>query len=166
MDGSDMSYIIFLLLALIVSELILSVSFLPLFLSSKKNKMSFVIHFLFFIIGGAPVLYAVIDQLINDHSANIGLGLTFMYTWSYTAIVFITGIIVFFIKKEKSWNDIYVCWESDSNFSWMKNFHLLKKNWQRLLVWNLIDPFKMRKQVSSLNPQQLTVLANIIIVFQ
>lgn len=84
----------------IVSEVFLLLSFIIIILSTKNPKRN-VIWVILFIIGAAPLLYLAIDHVKNDYmDANIGLGLAFMYTWLYSAVAFIIGIILL-VKKKK-----------------------------------------------------------------
>ncbi len=84
----------------IVSEVFLLLSFIIIILSTKNPKRN-VLWVILFIIGAAPLLYLAIDHVKNDYmDANIGLGLAFMYTWLYSAVAFIIGIILL-VKKKK-----------------------------------------------------------------
>jgi hypothetical protein len=91
-----------MLIKAIGTETFLLISFCLLYLSSEKTKKSFVIQSVFFLVGGIPLAYAVIDHLINNYrDANIGLGLIFMYTWLFSAITVVVGIIKLVLKKRK-----------------------------------------------------------------
>ncbi|MEC0344927.1 hypothetical protein AB9M93_24715 [Peribacillus frigoritolerans] len=86
----------------IVSELFLLLSFIIIILSTKNPKRN-VLWVILFIIGAAPLLYLAIDHVKNDYmDANIGLGLAFMYTWLYSAVAFIIGIILLVKKKRNN----------------------------------------------------------------
>ncbi|MCU6599014.1 hypothetical protein OCO53_00805 [Peribacillus frigoritolerans] len=83
----------------IVSEVLLLLSFIIIILSTKNPKRN-VLWVILFIIGAAPLLYLAIDHVKNDYmDANIGLGLAFMYTWLYSAVAFIIGIILLGKRK-------------------------------------------------------------------
>ena len=83
----------------IASEAFLLLSFFIMYVSTGKSKKTLII--LLSIIGGAPLLYFVIDDMnINYEDANIGLGLAFMFTWLYSAIAFIIAIILLVVKKK------------------------------------------------------------------
>ncbi|MCP1096824.1 hypothetical protein M0L17_24095 [Bacillaceae bacterium OS4b] len=86
----------------IVSEVFLLLSFIIIILSTKNPKRN-VLWVILFIIGAAPLLYLAIDHVKNDYmDANIGLGLAFMYTWLYSAVAFIIGIILLVKKKRNN----------------------------------------------------------------
>ncbi|MEE3951950.1 hypothetical protein [Peribacillus frigoritolerans] len=86
----------------IFSELFLLLSFIIIILSTKNPKKN-VLWVILFIIGAAPLLYLAIDHVKNDYmDANIGLGLAFMYTWLYSAVAFIIGIILLVKKKRNN----------------------------------------------------------------
>jgi hypothetical protein len=92
-----------LLISAIGTELILFTSVFLLYVSSIKTRKSLIIHIIIFIIGAAPLLYAVIDDAVNNYpDANIGLGLLFMYTWIFSGIAFIIWIMKLIIIKKKS----------------------------------------------------------------
>jgi hypothetical protein len=92
-----------LLISAIGTEMILFTSVYLLYVSSIKTRKSLIIHIIIFIIGAAPLLYAVIDDAVNNYpDANIGLGLLFMYTWIFSGITFITWIMKLIIIKKKS----------------------------------------------------------------
>ncbi|MBT2605433.1 hypothetical protein J7E55_20835 [Bacillus sp. ISL-53] len=86
----------------IASEAFLLLSFIIIILSTKNPKKN-VLWVILFIIGAAPLLYLAIDHVKNDYmDANIGLGLAFMYTWLYSAVAFIIGIILLVKKKRNN----------------------------------------------------------------
>ncbi|MDF9762002.1 lipopolysaccharide export LptBFGC system permease protein LptF [Peribacillus simplex] len=90
----------------IASEAFLLLSFIIIFLSARNGKKNALLVILF-IIGGAPLLYLAIDHATSDYlDANIGLGLAFMFTWIYSVIAFIIGIILLVKKKRNNDNNI------------------------------------------------------------
>ncbi|MXQ52438.1 hypothetical protein [Shimazuella alba] len=92
-----------LLINTIGTEVVLLISIFLLHLSSKKDKKAIIIHSLLFIIGGIPLIYLAIDHSTNDYSdANIGLGLIFIYTWIFSLVTIVVGIIKLMLKKKKS----------------------------------------------------------------
>ncbi|MFY0780755.1 hypothetical protein AB1K18_10735 [Peribacillus simplex] len=89
----------------IASEVFLLLSFIIIILSTRSPKKN-VLFVILFIIGGAPLLYLAIDHVNSDYmDANIGLGLAFMFTWIYSVIAFIIGIILL-VKKKRDNNNI------------------------------------------------------------
>lgn len=93
-----------LLTLTIVSEIFLLLSFMLIFLTTRKTRKNILLIPLL-IIGGAPLLYLAIDHM-NSHymDANIGLGFAFMFTWIYSLIAFVIAIII--IVKRKRNNNI------------------------------------------------------------
>lgn len=91
-----------LLTLTIASESFLLLSFMLIFLITRKTKKSFLLIPLF-IIGGAPLFYSTIDEMNNHYvDANIGLGLAFMFTWIYSVITFVIAIILIVKKKRNN----------------------------------------------------------------
>lgn len=91
-----------LLILTIASEMFLLLSFLIIFLTTRKTKKSILLIPLL-IIEGFPLLYLAIDHM-NSHyvDANIGLGLAFMFTWIYSAIAFVVAIILIVRRKRNN----------------------------------------------------------------
>ncbi|KRF46368.1 hypothetical protein ASG98_17510 [Bacillus sp. Soil531] len=90
-----------LLTLTIASEVFLLLPFLIIFFINRKTKKNILLPFL--IIGGAPLLYLVIDDLNSNYlDANIGLGLSFMFTWMYSLIALIIAIILLVRKRRKN----------------------------------------------------------------
>jgi hypothetical protein len=57
---------------------------------------------LVYVAGGVPLIYTALDHLLNPSiDANIGLGITFMYTWLFSAITFLIFILKIVLKREK-----------------------------------------------------------------
>lgn len=53
------------------------------------------------LIGGSPLLYMALNQLLDPTiDANIGLGITFIYTWLFSAITF----LLFLLKSVRKRN--------------------------------------------------------------
>jgi hypothetical protein len=74
-----------------------------LFLSSKKDKKAIIVHSPLFLLGGIPLIYAAIDHAAMDYrDANIGLGLIFMYTWFFSVITIVVGVLKLILKKKRS----------------------------------------------------------------
>jgi len=67
-----------------------------------KNKTHIGFSVLGYLICAAPMLYVVIDDMINNYEdANIGLGLGIFLTWALTACVYVAWLIAFIRFKRR-----------------------------------------------------------------
>jgi hypothetical protein len=57
---------------------------------------------LVYVVGGVPLLYIALDHLANPPiDANIGLGITFMYTWLFSAVTFLLFLLKVVRKRRQ-----------------------------------------------------------------
>ncbi|AGK55948.1 hypothetical protein [Bacillus sp. 1NLA3E] len=94
-----------LLLITFLSLLLLFFSFLLIFSKmERKTTIRLISLFIVYICMAFPVLYTVYHEWKSPSlTTNIGLGMSFLFTWILTAIIFIFSI--FFRFKEE--DDIY-----------------------------------------------------------